>query len=66
MGKQAEDIVNFLDSVSNEKLENWQTKEYCIVKNDRIGFRLDHQGVSGLKSPLETASIDLRVDKQRW
>ena len=66
MGKQAEDIVNFLDSVSNEKLENWQTKEHYIVKNAKIGFRLDHQGVSGLKSSLKNASIDLHVDEQRW
>lgn len=47
MVKQAVDIATFLDTVSNEKLENWRTKEYCIVKNVKIGFRLDHQGVSG-------------------
>lgn len=46
MSGPAADIEAFLDTVSDEKLKDWQAKQYTIVRNFKIGFRLDHQGVS--------------------
>ena len=39
-------IKDFVNSISDEKLKNFVSTEKTIVEDRKIGFRLDHQGVS--------------------
>lgn len=46
MVKSSTAIKDFVDSVSDDKLKNFVSSEKTIVEDRKMGFRLDHQGVS--------------------
>ena len=41
-------IPTFLDAIPDEKLYNWSHGEHTIYEDRKLGYRLDHQGVSNL------------------
>ena len=45
-GSEWKTIKGFLDDIPDEKLEKFAAKEKTIYTDDKLGFRLDHQGVS--------------------
>ena len=47
MGRNEDDVQEFLEGIHDEKFCNWSTKQYTIKEDHRLGMRLDHQGVSG-------------------
>ena len=47
MGRNEDDVQEFLEGIHDEKFCNWSTKQYTIKEDHRFGMRLDHQGVSG-------------------
>lgn len=54
-GGAKKDVPAFLDSIKDEHYENFTDTPYVIKKDEKIGMRLDHQGVS---SPVARPRID--------
>lgn len=46
------DLKEYLDSIDDEKLTNFSSKEYSIDTDYDWGLRVDHQGVRRLPLPL--------------
>ena len=44
-GRELALIEEFLDDIDDEKFSGWSDREYAVVKDFNLGFRLDHQGV---------------------
>ena len=55
-GREIALIEEFLDDIDDEKFSGWSDREYTIVKDFNLGFRLDHQGVCSIL-PISIQSI---------
>ncbi len=42
MGRNEDDVQEFLDGIPDDKFCNWATKQYTIKEDYKLGMRLDH------------------------
>lgn len=45
-GRSEKEVKDFIYGLKDDKLKNFVSSEKTIFKDDKLGFRLDHQGVS--------------------
>lgn len=67
MGKK--DIPVFVDSIPDAKLCDWSQREYTVYEDRKLGYRLDHQGVSQFPGVVFKDSVNeliYQTDEQGW
>lgn len=42
----SKEFVEFVESIHKDKLCGWSDEQYTILTDRKLGYRLDHQGVS--------------------
>jgi len=62
MGRNEDDVQDFLDGIPDDKFCNWATKQYTIKEDYKLGMRLDHQGANTSREPGAGHGTDPECD----